>query len=139
DVYKRQALYWIYNIRDDREPVAGLLLNFLFGLPFVLACCLGFSDLRVGDWRGLLGAAYVGAFEMGITFVTWLTALKLSENTARVSTLIFLSPFLSLVFIHFLVGETILPSTYVGLTLIVGGMLLQRLKIRGARGSSRPG
>jgi len=126
------ALYWIYNIRDDRDPVAGLLLNFLFGLPFVFVCCLCFSDLRASDWRGLLGAAYVGVFEMGITFVTWLTALKLSENTARVSTLIFLSPFLSLVFIHFLVGEKILPSTYVGLMLIVSGLLLQRLKTRAA-------
>jgi drug/metabolite transporter (DMT)-like permease len=55
---------------------------------------------------------------MGITFVLWLSALKYSENTAKVGNLIFISPFVSLVFIHFLVGEDILPSTFVGLVLI---------------------
>jgi len=120
------ALYWIGNTRDDRDPVAGLLLNFLFAIPFIAAYCALFSDLRVADPRGLLGAAYVGTFEMGITFVTWLWALKLSENAAKVGNLIFLSPFLSLVFIHFLVGEAILPATFLGLLLIVAGLLGQQ-------------
>ena len=124
------ALYWIYNTKDDRDPVAGLLLNFLFGLPWVLTTCLLFSNVRVSNPLGLVGAAYVGVFEMGITFVLWLSALKLSENTAKVGNLIFLSPFLSLVFIHFFVGEVILPSTLTGLALIVAGLLLQRLKGR---------
>jgi len=124
------ALYWIYNTKDDRDPVAGLLLNFMFGLPWVLTCCLLFSTVRVSNPFGLVGAAYVGVFEMGITFVLWLSALKLSENTAKVGNLIFLSPFLSLVFIHFLVGEDILPSTFIGLALIVAGLLIQQLKGR---------
>ena len=124
------ALYWIYNTKDDRDPVAGLLLNFMFGLPWVLTCCLLFSNVRVSIPFGLVGAAYVGVFEMGITFVLWLSALKLSENTAKVGNLIFLSPFLSLVFIHFLVGEDILPSTFIGLVLIVMGLFIQQLKGR---------
>jgi drug/metabolite transporter (DMT)-like permease len=124
------ALYWIYNTKDDRDPVAGLLLNFMFGLPWILACCLLFSDVRVSNPFGLVGAAYVGLFEMGITFVLWLSALKLSENTAKVCNLIFLSPFLSLVFIHFIVGEDILPSTFFGLALIVAGLFIQQLKGR---------
>ena len=122
------ALYWIYNTRDERDPAAGLFLNFAFGLPFVLVSCLIFSDFPELDSPGLLGAAYVGVFEMGITFVLWLAALKRSENTARVANLIFVSPFLSLVFIHFLVGEEILGSTFAGLVLIVAGLFIQRMK-----------
>ena len=79
---------------------------------------------------GLLGASYVGLFEMGITFVLWLSALKLSETTAKVGNLIFLSPFLSLIFIHFFVGEDILASTFIGLILIVAGILIQQIKPR---------
>ena len=120
------ALYWIYNTRDTREPLLGLCLNFLFGLPLTLAACALFSSLSVENPAGLLGAAYVGCFEMGLTFVWWLLALKLSENTAKVGNLIFLSPALSLVFIHFLVGETIRPSTYVGLVLILAGLVCGR-------------
>lgn len=122
------ALYWIYNTKDDRDPVAGLLLSFLFSLPFILIACLLFSDVWVSKWYGLLGAAYVGVFEMGITFVLWLSALKHSTNAAKVGNLIFISPFLSLILIHFLVGEDIRPSTLTGLILIIMGLLIQQLK-----------
>ncbi len=121
------ALYWIYNTRDDRDAVVGLFLNFTFALPFVFILCAFFSDIRIADLYGLAGAAYVGVVEMGIAFVFWLVALRLSETAARVANLIFISPFVSLVFIHFLVGEAILPSTVIGLVLIVGGLLVQRL------------
>jgi len=119
------SLYWIYNTKDRRDPVVALLLSFVFGLPFVFGACVVLSTPWVTDVWGLLGAAYVGAFEMGLTFVLWLSALRHSDDTARVSQLIFLSPFLSLVFIHFVVGESIVRSTYVGLVLIVGGLLLR--------------
>ena len=122
------ALYWIFNARSDRDPIVGLFLNFAFGFPFVLIFCLFFSEIRIPNSAGLLGAIYVGCFEMGITFATWLTALKLSENAAKVGNLIFLSPFLSLIFIHFLVGEEISPSTFVGLVLIIGGLVVQQIR-----------
>ncbi len=126
------ALYWICNTRDTRDPVAGLFANFLCSLPPCLLVCLLFSKVAPVPWQGVLGAAYVGCFEMGLTFVLWLTALRLSENTARVGNLIFISPFLSLVFIHYLLGEAILPATYAGLGLIILGLVLhQRLKRRG--------
>lgn len=121
------ALYWIFNTRDRRDPVAGLLLNFLFALPFILLACLLFSEPRVSDVRGLLGALYVGVFEMGITYVLWLLALKRSANAARIGNLIFISPVFSLVFIHLLVGEEILSSTLVGLGLILAGLVIQKL------------
>ena len=120
------SLYWIYNTRDKRDPVAALLLSFVFGLPFVFAACSLLSTPWVTSEWGLMGAAYVGVFEMGLTFVLWLSALRYSENTARTSQLIFLSPFLSLVFIRFVLGEPILPSTYLGLMLIVAGLLLRK-------------
>ncbi len=126
------ALYWIFSARDPRGPVEGLFLSFLLALPLTGGTCLLFSDPVVTSVHGLLGAAYVGLFEMGIAFMLWLSAMKLSVNTARIGNLIFISPFLSLVFIHYLVGEEILHSTYVGLVLIVAGLLLQQLKTRHA-------
>lgn len=120
------SLYWIYNTRDDREPVAALLLSFLFAAPFVLAACVLLSTPLITSGPGLAAGVYVGVFEMGITFVLWLTALRAAKNTARVSQLIFLSPFLSLVFIRYVADEPIVPSTYVGLVLIVGGLALRK-------------
>ncbi len=124
------ALYWILGAKDDRDPVAGLLANFLCSLPLTFTATLVFSDPFPATLPGIAGAAYVGVFEMGLAFVTWLTALKLAANAAKVANLIFLSPFLSLVLIHVFVGERILPSTVVGLVLILAGLGVQRIQKR---------
>ena len=60
---------------------------------------------------------------MGIPFICFGIAIRTTDNPALVNQLCFLAPFLSLFFVAMIVGETILPSTYIGLTLIVGGIL----------------
>ncbi|PXX89717.1 EamA family transporter [Marinobacter vulgaris] len=124
------ASYWIIATRDTRDPVVGLFLNFLFGLPVIVVICAMTSGFDVSPGTGLTAAIYVGVFEMGVAFVLWSYAMKKAENTSRVSNLIFISPFLSLVFIYFILGETILPSTYIGLVLIVAGLWIQQRKAR---------
>ncbi|MBT8347173.1 MAG: DMT family transporter [Desulfofustis sp.] len=119
------ALYWIANTRDRRDPVMGLFLNFLCSLPFIGLYLLVTEGFRKVEWVGLFGAAYVGTFEMGIAFITWLMAMKLTDSTAKIANLIFISPFLSLVLIHFIVGEKIMLSSVVGLIFIVAGLLIQ--------------
>lgn len=121
------ALYWILNTRDKRDPVLGLFLNFACALPLIFIYCLFTGELQQMPWQGVLGAAYIGAFEMGLTFVLWLSAMKLTDSTAKISNLIFIAPFLSLIFISVFLGEEILPSTLYGLIFIVGGLVLQQL------------
>ena len=120
------ALYWIYNTRDDRDPIVRLFLNFAFSLPLAGCCCLLTAGWSLPVWPGLLGAAYVGLFEMGLTYALWQMALHCTENTAKVSNLIFIAPFCSLLLIHFALGEAILPSTLVGLLFIIAGLLYQQ-------------
>ncbi|MFO7884040.1 MAG: DMT family transporter [Desulfobacteraceae bacterium] len=124
------ALFWIYNIRDKRDEVVKLCLNFLFGFIYIFITVLLFSKITVPDIKAVLGSAYIGLFEMGLTFVIWSKALSLSKTTAQVSKLIYLVPFLSLVVIYFAVGERILPSTITGLILIVSGIVLEELNSR---------
>jgi drug/metabolite transporter (DMT)-like permease len=121
------ALFWIYNVRDKRDEVIRLFLNFVFGsfMTFLLMLILG--DLHNLNLPGVFGGVYIGLFEMGITFLLWLKALKLSKTTAHVTNLIYFVPFLSLIFISLAVGEVIIPSTIVGLIFIIGGIILQRL------------
>ena len=120
------ALFWIYNVKDRRDEIVKLFLNFVFGSIFTLAAVLFFGELRVPPSAGLLGVLWIGLFEMGITFVSWLKALQLSRTTAQVSNLVYAAPFLSLFLIHFIVGEEILPSTVLGLVLIVAGVIVQQ-------------
>ena len=120
------ALYWIYNVKNKRDEVLSLFLNFTWATVYVFAFVLVTGELQILSLKGILGVTYVGLFEMGITFLIWLKALKLSRTTAHVAGLIYLVPFLSLIVIHFVLGETILPATIAGAVLIVGGILLQR-------------
>jgi drug/metabolite transporter (DMT)-like permease len=122
------ALYWIYNTRDSLDPCVRLFLNFCFGTLYILICTPFMSSFALTSWTGLPGAIYVGIFEMGITFVFWLMALKHTSSAARISQLIYLSPLMSLGLIHFLVGEAILPSTLIGLGLILLGVMVQGKK-----------
>lgn len=125
------AGYWILNAKNRADPVIGVLLGFLVALPFAV----GLSIYEGATWslistKGWLSVTYVGLFEMGITFVLWLTALKLTENTARISNLIFASPFISLMLLAYIIGEEIHPSTMIGLLLIVTGLVIQQLKFK---------
>jgi len=120
------ALFWIYNIKDRRDEVLKLFLNFCFGFLYTLVVVAVSGQFYWPPLTGLLGVVYVGLFEMGITFVLWLKALQLSRTTAQVSNLVYAAPFLSLFFIHFIVGEKILFSTVIGLILIISGVVIQQ-------------
>jgi drug/metabolite transporter (DMT)-like permease len=124
------ASYWILNMKDKRESISKLFVNMLFGLLYITVYMLFTSSIQMPSIAGLAGAFYIGTFEMGITFVLWLTALKYAENTAKVSNLIFLSPFIALMFIRIFVGEIILISTFFGLLLIIAGIVLQQLNFK---------
>jgi len=121
------SLFWIYNVRDKRDEVARLFLNFIFGFIFISVAILFFGKIEIPDIKGLVGAAYIGLFEMGVTFILWLKALKLAKTTAHITNLIYLTPFLSLIVVRFAIDEVIIPASVIGLFLIVGGIILQRL------------
>ncbi|HMM12605.1 MAG TPA: DMT family transporter [Bacteroidales bacterium] len=123
------ASYWIMNLRDKRNAVVKLTTNMLFGAIYISLFMLISGNLRLVPPTGLAGAMYIGTFEMGITFVLWLLALENSTNTAKVSNLIFLSPFIALFWIRLLVGEKILLSTVAGLALIIAGIVLQQMTL----------
>ena len=120
------AFYWILTIKDPRDPLKGLCLNFLVALPVTGVACYVFSDFEF-SFEGFLAASYVGTIEMALGFLLWSSALKFTASTSRISNLIFLSPFISLVFIRLFLEEDIKISTLFGLTLIVVGLVVQQL------------
>ena len=124
------AGYWILNTKNKADPVVGVLLGFLVALPFAIGLTIfegeSFSQITAKGW---MAVTYVGLFEMGITFVLWLSALKLTNNTARISNLIFASPFISLMLLSTIIGEEIHPSTLFGLVLIIAGLVIQQIKV----------
>lgn len=119
------AMYWILNIKDKKDEVLKLFLNFGFGTVFIFIYVILFTGFSLPSTKGIVGSAYIGLFEMSLTYFFWLRGLKYSENSAKVSNLVYLSPFISLIIIQQVLNEKILTSTVIGLTLIIAGIILQ--------------
>ncbi len=124
------AYFWIVNIKSKIDESIKLFYSFLFGFIFTIPVVFLFSDFNIEFTASLGAAVYVGVAEMGITFFFWLYALKLSNRTDSVSQLIFLSPFLSLIFISTILQEEIHRSTLLGLAFILGGIFLNKMKTK---------
>lgn len=122
------AFYWIYNSKNNADPIASLLLSFLLGFPAILIATPLLSDFSMLNWQGWLGAIYIGLFEMGFAFVAWLSAMRYAHKTAQISNLIFISPFISLILLSWIIKEPIYPATIIGLLFIIGGLLIQQIK-----------
>jgi drug/metabolite transporter (DMT)-like permease len=123
------AFYFILNVKDKRDEGVKLLLNFLFGSLYLIITMIitGGFKFETGP-RGLISSVYIGCFEMGITFFFWLKALQLASTTAKVSNLVYLAPFLSLVFVHFILKEPVYYTTPVGLIIIISGIFIQNYR-----------
>lgn len=124
------AVFWLFNTKDSLDPVIKLFLGFCFGLLYTLLFSPLLGPIQLPGVEAVIPLIYIGLFEMGITYVLWLTALQLSTTAARIGNLIYISPFLSLVFLWLIVGEKIHFTTYIGLSLIVGSILFQEMKAK---------
>jgi drug/metabolite transporter (DMT)-like permease len=120
------ALYWIFNVRDSRDDQVKLLTNFFFSSIYITIWCVTTKQFFNIPRGGILPSVYSGLFEMGITFVLWLKALQYATTTAKVSNLIYITPFISMLFIHFFLHEKIYTTSLAGLVLIITGIFLQQ-------------
>lgn len=123
------AIYWILNLKDKkRKSEEKIFLNLFLGFIYIsIYLLINGTKIGIPSWQVILGSSYIGLFELSITFVIWLNALKLSSNTAKVSNLVFLSPFIALFWIWLTVGEEIHLSSVFGLIFLVAGIILQQL------------
>lgn len=91
-------------------------------LTMPLALSVPFDyEVSTASWIAVL---YSGVFEMGLTFVLWLAAMRLTARTDQISNYVFLAPFMSLFFIYFMLNESIYLSTIIGLALIVFSVIM---------------
>lgn len=120
------ASYWLANTKLKAPPVTSLLLCFLCAIPSLLVIIVVNADSFNFTLQNAIAGVYVGLFEMSLAFVFWLKAMRVAESTAQISSLIYISPFLSLVFIYFILGEPIYATTLTGLGIICVGLILQK-------------
>lgn len=125
------ALYFVLNVRDSRDEAVKLFANFAFGSAYmIIAMAIKGSFHEAISFSGAAASVYIGIFEMGITFWLWLRALQLASTSDKISNLIFFAPFISLILLHFIIGEPVYYTTPVGLIIIIGSVLFQNSRLK---------
>ena len=118
------SLYWLATIRLECHPAPLMLIGFAVATPIIGLLCWSTDGFPPLTPRTLSVGVWVGLFEMGVTFLLWQQALSRTRQVAKISQLIFLSPFISLFLIHQILGESVHPSAVIALGLIVLGVVL---------------
>lgn len=118
------GLFSVLGKKYEYDRTISMLFYFLFSLILSIVTLFLFSKPVFPPLPELGGLLWLGVMTGAIAHLVWFLALKHGE-TAKMSNLIYLTPFAGLVFIYFLVGEKILWSSIVGLLIIIAGICLQ--------------
>lgn len=119
------GLFSVLGKKQHQDQFISTMFYYFFASLYSLVAVLLFSDIpQISSLNQLLGLLWLGIFTNGLAFVFWFLALK-HGDIAKMSNIIFLTPFISLVYIYFLLGEQILLSSIIGLVIIVAGILIQ--------------
>lgn len=118
------GLFSVLGKKREYDKYISMMFYYLFSSIFSSASLLidpNFPHISIAQFIGIL---WLGVFTNGVAFVFWFLALK-EGDTAKMSNIVFLTPFLSLVYIHLLLGERILMTSILGLIFILLGILIQ--------------
>ncbi len=123
------ALFSVLGKRGRYDPTLSTAVYFSVALLAVTATVL-FTGSVVWPsphvWPWLL---YNGLLVNGVSYIFWFKALE-HGDTFVISNVLYLTPFLSLVYVYFWLDEAILPSALVGLVVIVAGVGIQAARNR---------
>ncbi len=124
------AGYWMVNRKCTLSNKLSLCLGFfvagMWGIVFMLIAQPDLSLVSKSSWYALF---YLTVCEWSVPYITWSLALKLTNSVPTISSLSFFTPFLALIWVALILGETIIITTMAGLVLIVcGTIVLQKFK-----------
>ncbi|MBQ8880104.1 MAG: DMT family transporter [Clostridia bacterium] len=112
------------NNKWSYDYVISMMLSFALSAILSLIINLSMGGSLAVSILHLLGFGWNGVFVMALATVTWALALK-EGGTAKISSLAYITPFLSLIWTYLVLREPISPLSIVGLMLIVLGIFMQ--------------
>ncbi|SHI58397.1 Permease of the drug/metabolite transporter (DMT) superfamily [Dethiosulfatibacter aminovorans DSM 17477] len=123
------ALYSVLGKKVEYDNTFSVFIYFLTALIFLIPTMImtvGFALPQGGVWIWII---LNGCFVNGISYVFWFKALE-HGRTEIIANLLYLTPFVSLIYISLFLDEKILASSIVGLIIIVSGVVNQYLMSR---------
>jgi len=109
--------------KKNYEVFTSMMFYFGFSFVYSLIITISFSTIPTISFYEIIGLIWMGVFATGISFGFWFLALK-HGDIIEMSSIVFITPFISLIYIHFLLGEEILLFSVIGLFIIIFGVFL---------------
>lgn len=119
------GLFSVLGKKLQYEKFTSMLVFYVASLCLITPTMLAFSKFAIpqslSTWLALI---FLGGLANSLGFVFWFKALERGE-THKLANMIYINPFLSLLFVYFLNNEAIPLVSIMGLLLIVGGIFVQ--------------
>lgn len=118
------GLFTVINKKKNYNKYLSMMLYYFsaFIISFVYVFVTGeYITLSFSEGIGML---WNGIFATAIPFTTWALALE-KGDTAKISNLAYITPFLSMVWTCFVLKEDLNIYSIIGLAIIVSGILIQ--------------
>lgn len=118
------GLFSVYNKKKNYDQNLSMMI--FFGVSAVCAGIMSVLTEQVVAVRPeqFAGIIWIGILVNAVGYLSWCLALNGGE-TAKISNLAYITPFLSMLLSHFMLGEELSVWSFLGLVLIIGGILIQ--------------
>lgn len=121
------GVFTALNQKSSYDKTVSLMIAYFATFIITGVICLFSVGLPVLDFGEVLGLLWNGAFAIGIANMLWMLALG-AKDTAKISNLAYLTPFISLIWTSLFLEEEITAGAIIGLGVIMLGILIQVIR-----------
>ena len=125
------GVFTALNKKYHYDKMLSMMLNYFVSFVITTVINAVTGGLFIPSLAELAGFAWNGIFTMAIACTAWVIALD-NGNTAKISNLAYITPFLSLVWTWLVLGDQGIKDPYslIGLTVIVLGIFIQLISFK---------
>lgn len=118
------GLFSVLNKKKNYNKYLSMMLYYLVSFIISLIYIIISKNIFEIQVNQLLGLFWIGIFTSATAFTSWAIALE-KGNTAKISNLAYITPFLSLIWTSLLLKEDLSIYSVIGLIVIVFGIFIQ--------------
>ena len=118
------GLFSVLNKQKKYNKYLSMMLFYLVSFVVSLVYILFTKEWYIPQVNQLVGLIWIGIFTSAIAFTTWALSLE-KGDTAKISNLAYITPFLSLIWTALILKENISIYAIAGLIVIILGIFIQ--------------
>ena len=118
------GLFSVLNKNEKYDKCLSMMLFYLFSFLISFIYLAITNEFTIPSGVQLIGLLWIGVFTCAIAFTSWIFAIN-EGDTVKISTLAYLTPFISLIWNCIILKESFNIFTFIGLIVIIFGILIQ--------------